>query len=48
MSHQKSVNRTIFPHRKVHKFILICPEGKTQSEIDYISIDGRRLSVLNV
>jgi hypothetical protein len=43
------VKRTMFPHRKIHKYTWTSPEGDTHNHIDHILIDKRRhSSVLDV
>jgi hypothetical protein len=49
MSRNVTVTRTMFPHRNIHKLILISPDGKTHYEIDHIFKDRRRhSSILDV
>jgi endonuclease/exonuclease/phosphatase family metal-dependent hydrolase len=38
------VKSTMFPHRNIHKFARISPDGKTQSQIDHILISRKRHS----
>jgi hypothetical protein len=48
-SKNMTVESTTFPHRKIHKFTLTFPDGKTRNQIDHILIDRRRhLIVLDV
>jgi hypothetical protein len=43
------VNRTIFPHRNIHKYTCTFPDGKTHKQIEHILIDRRRhSSILDV
>jgi hypothetical protein len=43
------VERTMFPHRKIHKHTWTSPEGNTHKQIDHILIDRRRnSSILDV
>jgi hypothetical protein len=43
------VKSMMFPHRNIHKFIWISPDGKKHYQIDHILIDRRRhSSVLDV
>jgi hypothetical protein len=44
MSRSMTVNRTNFPHRNIHKYISISPDGKTHEEIDHILMAWRRYS----
>ena len=42
-------NRKIFPHRKIHNYTWISPDGKTHSRIYHILVDRRQHScVLDV
>jgi hypothetical protein len=34
----------MFLHHNIHKFAQKSPDGKTHSQIDYISIDGKQHS----
>jgi hypothetical protein len=34
----------MFPHRNIHKFNWIYPEGKTRNQIEHVSTDRRRHS----
>jgi hypothetical protein len=36
------VESSLFPHRNVHKFTWISPDGNTHNQIDHILIDRRR------
>jgi hypothetical protein len=39
----------MFPHRNIHKYNWISPDGKTHNQIDYILVDRRRhANVLDV
>jgi hypothetical protein len=39
----------MFPHRNIHKFTWIAPNGKTNNHSDHILIEGRlHFSILNV
>jgi hypothetical protein len=43
------VKSAMFPHRNIHKFIWISPDGKTHNQIDHILLDRRRhSSILDV
>jgi hypothetical protein len=43
------VKSTMFPHRNIHKYTWMSPDGKTHSQIDHILVDRRRhLNVLDV
>jgi hypothetical protein len=35
------VKSTMFPHRKIHEYALISPEGNTCNQIDHVLIDRR-------
>jgi hypothetical protein len=39
------VKRTMYPHRKFHKYTWTSPEGNTHNQIDHILIDRRRHSI---
>jgi endonuclease/exonuclease/phosphatase family metal-dependent hydrolase len=40
---------TMFPHRSIHKYTWMSPDGKTHNHIDHILVDRRRHSnVLDV
>jgi hypothetical protein len=38
------VKSTMFPHRKIHKYIWTSPEENTHNQIDHVLIDRRRHS----
>jgi hypothetical protein len=40
------VKRTMFPHRKIHKYTCTSPDGKTHNQIDHGLVDRRRQSSL--
>ena len=43
------VKRTMFPHRNIHEYTWISPDGKTHNQIDHVLIDRRwHSSVLDV
>jgi endonuclease/exonuclease/phosphatase family metal-dependent hydrolase len=43
------VKSTMFPHRKIHKYTSISPEGNTHNQIDHVLIDKiRHSSTLDV
>jgi hypothetical protein len=43
------VRSTMFPHRSIHKYTWISPDGQTHKEIDHVLIDRRRhSSILDV
>jgi hypothetical protein len=43
------VKRTVFPHRKIHKYTRTSPEGNTRNQIDHALIDRRwHSSILDV
>jgi hypothetical protein len=47
--HNPAVHSTMFPHRNIHKYPWISPDGKTHNQIDQILIDRRwHSSILDV
>ena len=43
------VNSVMFPHRDIHKYTWISPDGKTYKQIDHILIDRRwHSSILDI
>jgi exonuclease III len=43
------VKSMIFPHRNIHKYTWICPDGKTHNQIDHTLIERRcHSSILDV
>jgi endonuclease/exonuclease/phosphatase family metal-dependent hydrolase len=43
------VKSMMFPHRNIHKYTLMSPDGKTNNQIDHILVDRQRHSnVLDV
>ncbi|PNF37383.1 hypothetical protein B7P43_G16290 [Cryptotermes secundus] len=45
----ESLHEIMFPHRNIHKFSWISPDGKIHNQIDHILIDRRRhSSILDV
>jgi hypothetical protein len=35
---------TKFPHRNIHKYTWICPDGKPYNQIDHVFVDGIQVS----
>jgi hypothetical protein len=40
------VKNTMFPHRNIHKYTWIYPDGKTYNQISYIVVDRRRHEIV--
>ena len=48
-SKNRFVKSTMFPHRNIHKYTWISPDGQTHNQIDHILIDKRwHSSILDV